>query len=173
MSKVFALKAKELGRLRELILGLGADPARWPEADRGLAQGSGWLDAPELQEALAQARRLDGILDGTFGLAVTPEPSALLRARILAALPDGLSSTMVTGGAGVRLPVRFSALANVRRIGAAAACLLMGLAGGATLGSAASADELDEILTYASLEVGQDWLDDEFGESDAAQESGQ
>jgi hypothetical protein len=70
-------------RLRALLDAYGADPERWPEAERTAAQSL--LAGSEAARAeLAAAAALDATLDA---LAEPPAPSPALSARILAAAP--------------------------------------------------------------------------------------
>jgi hypothetical protein len=64
-------------RLPTLLEAYGADPARWPEADRHA--GAALANRRDLADALAEARRLDGQLDAYRA----PEASARLRQAIL------------------------------------------------------------------------------------------
>jgi len=71
------------GRLLEIIAAYGADPRRWPEAERSEAEALLARSEPA-RAALAEARALDGLLDGLPALA--PEIAAsTLAARAIAA----------------------------------------------------------------------------------------
>lgn len=76
--------AQTLDRARFDVLldAYGADPERWPEAERAAAMALLQRD-PEARALRAQAARLDGLL----ALAEPVEPSPALVARILAAAP--------------------------------------------------------------------------------------
>ncbi|HKU42154.1 MAG TPA: hypothetical protein VJR89_28540, partial [Polyangiales bacterium] len=67
-----------LTRLRELVDAYGADPQRWPEAERAPAQELIRVDA-EAARLLAEAEPLDAWLNA-YEVA---EPPARLRARVL------------------------------------------------------------------------------------------
>lgn len=68
-------------RLRDLLAAYGADPSRWPEAER--AEGLRLLAAdPGLAAEQAAAGRLDAALD-RFALAPLPGGAAALSARVL------------------------------------------------------------------------------------------
>jgi len=76
------MTAMTLARFTELASAYGARPERWPEDERAAAlallEGS-----PDARARLAEASRLDALLDGVP--AVTPSPD--LAARVLAAAP--------------------------------------------------------------------------------------
>lgn len=69
-------------RLQALIEAYGADPARWPSAERA---GPLDLSAPDTQHLLQQARTLDAALDAALPAIAAP---AALRAHILRAVPQ-------------------------------------------------------------------------------------
>ncbi|MCK6554813.1 hypothetical protein L6Q96_09570 [Candidatus Binatia bacterium] len=68
-----------LARLRALVDAYGANPERWPAAERAAAEQL-LRTSPEAQRYRDAAAGLDALLD----LACEPEPSAALRDRILA-----------------------------------------------------------------------------------------
>ncbi len=79
-------------RFRAVLDAYGADPARWPEAERAAA--TAFLAAhPQVATALLDAAALDQRLDA----APTQDPSAALMGRVLAAAP----SAGAGAGAGV------------------------------------------------------------------------
>jgi hypothetical protein len=69
-------------RFRALLDAYGAAPERWPAADRAAALAL-LAESPEAREQQAHAARLDALLD----MVAAPEPSAELRARVLAQSP--------------------------------------------------------------------------------------
>jgi hypothetical protein len=72
-------KAVTLERLEQLLDAYGADPSRWPDAERAAAEQLIRTDV-EAQKLLMQARSLDDLLD----LSELPDAaSAGLRARVL------------------------------------------------------------------------------------------
>ncbi|MFO7482162.1 hypothetical protein [Oceanibaculum nanhaiense] len=75
------LQAMDLQRLEALLDAYGADPARWPAAERTAAQALLAAD-PDAQAQLEQTRQLDRALDA---LPPAPAPAGDLAARIRAA----------------------------------------------------------------------------------------
>ena len=71
-----------LERFQELIDAYGAGPSRWPVAERAAAEALLARDA-RARALLTDAAALDGLLDS----AAAPEPSDLLRHRVLRAAP--------------------------------------------------------------------------------------
>ncbi len=69
-------------RLTEIVDAYGADPLRWPAAERIAAQAFAARDA-RAAAVVAQAQLLDGLLDAVPAQA----PSAALTARVLASRP--------------------------------------------------------------------------------------
>ena len=82
------------GRFLDLIEAYGADPARWPEAERKAATAFVEAHADFAEPLLAEAQALDDRL-GPAEI----EPSDLLQARLLAALP---AESGAGAGAGVK-----------------------------------------------------------------------
>jgi hypothetical protein len=125
-------------RLTALIEAYGADPARWPAADRALGQAA--LADPVLRAAVDEARALDRLLEASR----PTQPSAALRDRVLAgALRAGLT--------GPRRSWSFDPLTWLSGAGWAAAAFAGVLAGGA-LASDWTADlKADAVLYQASL----------------------
>lgn len=71
-----------LERFERLVEAFGADPRRWPQAERAAAEAflAGNVDA---RARLVAAAEIDSLLS----LASTPEPSDLLHRRVLRAAP--------------------------------------------------------------------------------------
>ena len=129
-----------LNRFEQLAWAFGADLGRWPLADREAALHLVATEPASAEALLAQAARLDRILNVTAPL---PVPSRALRERIILAAPSARAFSLAW---------RWLAGAT---IGAtmAAACAA-GLATGATVGApalasvrlAVNADAGDEAL---------------------------
>ncbi len=70
-------------RIRALAEAFGAEPSRWPEADRAAALA--WLEAHPGEGAvlLAEARALDGLLEAWR----LPQPAEPLRQKVLGPAP--------------------------------------------------------------------------------------
>lgn len=146
----------DLQRLGALIEAYGAQPRRWPAAERGPALAL--LEAsPEARQWLAQARSTDALLDGVVA---RPAPAAL-RERLLARAPAP------------RRGWRTSLSALWRDLGgwnlagpALAAGLALGLGMGVGLSPLPPANGLDDDALYqlAGLEPGADayelWIDE-------------
>lgn len=113
-------------RFRAILDAYGADPARWPEAERAAAQAF----ASAHPDLVAEAAALDALLALDAGEAA---PSPALRARVLGAAPN------VTP-----LRPRGVFAGNARALAALAACAVMGVALG-FFGAAPS----DDIVTEA------------------------
>lgn len=145
----------DLQRLRALIEAYGAQPRRWPAAER--EQARALLDAsPEARQWLEQARTTDAMLDG---VAARPAPAAL-RDRLLARTPSP------------RRGWRHALAALWRELGgwslagpALAAGLALGVGMGVGLSPLPPTDGLDDDTLYqlAGLEAGADayelWID--------------
>lgn len=72
-------------RFARLVAAHGADPARWPEAER--SAGRDWTARhPAAAAELATARRLDALLDGAAPPAMTDDAAQALADRIMATL---------------------------------------------------------------------------------------
>ncbi|WKW50236.1 hypothetical protein [Rhodomicrobium lacus] len=80
-------------RFQDLLDSHGSDLSGWPDTDRGAAERLVASDA-EAAAALAEARRLDGLIRA--GLAASPSEteSEVIATRLLAALPDPLPAQM-------------------------------------------------------------------------------
>jgi anti-sigma-K factor RskA len=130
-------------RLEQMIRAYGAEPQRWPPAERDRLRAA--LEAePELLALLAQESRLDAWL---AELPAAPAPSADLAARILASAPpaprfDWRALWAELGGSRMAAP----ALACALTLGLALAVLL----------PAAPAEEagIDTWLSLALLDEG-------------------
>lgn len=72
----------KIERFAELVDAYGADPLRWPEAERLAAQGLAARD-PRANALLAEAEALDALFDA----APVEAPSAALMARVLTRRP--------------------------------------------------------------------------------------
>lgn len=77
-----------MARFEAILDAYGADPARWPEAERDAALELMRREPEGAQAALAAARALDAALDAAPDAA----PSEALRARVLAAAQSGESA---------------------------------------------------------------------------------
>lgn len=130
-------------RFLEILEAYGADPARWPEAEREAAQA--YADAhPEL---VAQAIETERELDALLGPAEA-EVSPLLEARILRHAPQP----------------RPAVFANWRLTGAVAAAVLVAvtIGFGSNLIGSEPEDELYYYDDFAGLEDDwTDWLDED------------
>lgn len=86
-------------RVREIIEAYGAEPGRWPEAERDAALAA-VRERPELASLLREAQELDGMLDGfapplprtkaadlAGRIAAIPQPAPIRRAAALATAP--------------------------------------------------------------------------------------
>ncbi len=70
-------------RLKEIVDAWGASPSRWPEAERGAAEALLAASSEALGGLVAEAQRLDALLDA----APVEAPSAALMERLMAARP--------------------------------------------------------------------------------------
>lgn len=116
-------------RFKAIVEAYGANPKRWPEAERARAQAFAAL--PEAVALLAEARRLDAMLDGSDEAA----PVNLVFVR----------------GAVASAPTPQAAL-TWRPYAAMAACALLGLALG--LGGARNALEQDAAAMAFEIAFG-------------------
>jgi hypothetical protein len=71
-------------RIAAILAAYGADPARWPEAERHAAQAWAAANAARFEALAADARAVDALLASD---ARDSAPGDLLRARILRAAP--------------------------------------------------------------------------------------
>lgn len=123
-------------RFFQILEAYGADPARWPEAERDQAQA--WADANP--DAVAEAVRAEAALDALLG---EPEavPSDLLERRIMKRFPSPAAAPRW------QIPV------------AAAAALLVGAFIGFASGALTAAPSVETTLyadAYAGLD--EDWI---------------
>ena len=123
-------------RFFQILEAYGADPARWPEAERDAAQA--WADAHP--DAVAKALKAEMALDAMLGKAEAM-PSELLERRIMKRFPAPAAAPRW------RIPA------------AAAAALLVGAFIGFASG-ALTATETPEITLYADAYAGldEDWI---------------
>lgn len=127
-------------RFRDLIEAYGADPRRWPEAER--VEAAKAARAPEAQALLAEARALDDLL----AQAPAIQAPAALRERVLAGAPRARR----------RLMGRLTPLAWLSGFGWAAAA-----AAGLVFGVALGQQVLVDWRTDAVLEQASAWSLDE------------
>ena len=83
-------------RFEALLHSHGADPRRWPEAERAAAERLLQQARPELQQALHDAAALDGLLNAY----TLPDASAALQRRIVASAPPQARRPWWWAGAG-------------------------------------------------------------------------
>lgn len=123
-------------RVLEILRAYGANPARWPEAEREDVQAC--LDLhPELLAEIDVETELDALLTMP-----DPEPSELLQHRILRAVPEPVSQW------GWRAPV------------AAGIALVLGVTIGFAGGYVAPAEQdVETIYADAYDSLGEDWVD--------------
>lgn len=126
-------------RVRALAEAFGADPARWPEAERGAALD--WLKARPEEAAilLAEAREIDSMLDAWR---LDPTPAPLLR-QVLAPAP-----------AVVRQARRRSFLLTLGGGAGLAAACLAGILAAPSLMSSSPAGALGAVPSLPSLQAG-------------------
>jgi hypothetical protein len=137
-----------LERLRALIAAYGANPARWPLAERPAAEAL-LARSPEARAALADAEPLDTLLDAVPALS----PSPALRAAVLADMPRMARSGRIGWWANARaLLVEFDGLPAVRPL--LAASLLLGLFAGGYLGSDSETESDSDLVQLAIYDDG-------------------
>jgi hypothetical protein len=137
-------KRADLERFRTLVESYGADPARWPDAEKRTFEEL--ASSEEARVWLAEQRRLDDWLDGAEGIAPSP---ALLR-RV------------------AEIPVRHAAHASwvwpfgrLRSlIAAAAAVATVGMVVGITIPDFASDDGADDWDELSTLALGADFAEE-------------
>jgi len=136
-----------LDRLRAIVDAYGADPARWPPAER--AAGEALLaDSAAAQALVAEAADLDATLDAV----PAPQPTAALRTAILAAAPGRAAPSLL---AQLRDGWRdlFGELGGWRMGGAVlAASLVLGIVSGGLLSEALSSESAPGLLQLAYLD---------------------
>ncbi len=138
-----------LDRFRAIVAAHGADPARWPAAER-VACDSLLASSVAAQELVADAARLDAALESL----PAPQPSLAIRTAILAAAPRPAAPS---------LPVRlgngwreiFGELGGWRMAGAVtAASLALGVVSGSLLSAALPTESPPGLLQLALLDDG-------------------
>ena len=117
-------------RFEQIVAAYGADPRRWPEAERADAEAFAAVD-PDVASVVAGEAGLDRVLDHA---GLTPETSALA-ARILAQRPR---------------PVRAF---DARAIIALAACAVFGVIIGYSGGQFAPLADTDDYYFSAAFEA--------------------
>jgi hypothetical protein len=132
-----------LERLRTLIAAYGANPARWPLAERPAAEAF-LARSPEARAALADAEPLDTLLDAVPALS----PSPVLRAAVLADMPRLTRSGRIGWWDSLRsLLIEFGGLPAVRPL--LIASLMLGLFAGGYLGTESDSDSGSDLLELA------------------------
>ncbi|HYE43681.1 MAG TPA: hypothetical protein VEA15_09845 [Caulobacteraceae bacterium] len=124
-------------RFETLIAAYGAEPSRWPAAERDAAMAFMASDRAAAERLLFEARMIDAALDAS----PTPQVSHALRESILAAAPR--PRPVRSGGFGWPAWLRAGA-------GLVAACAVGAAAGGLTITQLAGAAQADSILAQAS-----------------------
>jgi anti-sigma-K factor RskA len=136
-----------LDRLRAIVDAYGADPARWPAAER--TAGEALLAGSAAARALvAEAADLDAALDAVPAL----QPTPAMRTAILAAAPRPAASSLL---AQLRDGWRelFSELGGWRMAGGVlAASLVLGIVSGGLLSEGLSAETSPDLLQLAYLD---------------------
>jgi hypothetical protein len=140
----------ERDRLQAVLAAYGADPARWPDADRELAAS---LPDPALAAALEDARTLDSALSR----ASQPVAPAGAAERLIARVDDGPSVVQFARRAQAPHMARAALPGRLAALTALAASLALGIYLGASgqtdwLTSPLLAEESPEYLT-AELDV--------------------
>lgn len=126
-------------RFTAIVEAYGADPKRWPEAERAEAQA--FAQRPEAADVLAKASEIDALLDA--GDESTPVSLAFIRAAVSAA-PSHLAfaRTAANSSAG-------SSPLSWRPYAAMAACALLGL----VLGFSGGRSALEADVAALALEI--------------------
>jgi anti-sigma-K factor RskA len=136
-----------LDRLRAIVDAYGADPARWPAAER--TAGEALLAGSAAARALvAEAADLDAALDAVPAL----QPTPAMRTAILAAAPRRAASSLL---AQLREGWRelFAELGGWRMAGGVlAASLVLGIVSGGLLSEGLSAETSPDLLQLAYLD---------------------
>jgi hypothetical protein len=132
-----------LERLRALIAAYGGNPARWPLAERPVAEAL-LARSPEARAALADAEPLDTLLDAVPALS----PSPALRAAVLADMLRMARSGRIGWWDGLRsLLIEFGGLPAVRPL--LVASLLLGLFAGSYLGEDTTTESSTDLVQLA------------------------
>lgn len=143
------MDARTRARVVALLEAYGADPLRWPDADRE-------AHAPMLADrALAEAAREARLLDRTLALASDPRPPDGAGARLLARMAAEEGSGNVVGLPAGRVRRRLEH-GPLPAISALAASLAIGLylgASGFTGGLVPGVAEATEVVQIEDLEV--------------------
>lgn len=135
-------------RFKVLVEAYGADPARWPEAERAVAEAFANA-SPEAQQLLAEAAAFDLMLDAASTAPVTRE----LEARVL----DGFAA---------RKTRRFPFLPEVlpwTQAAALAASLVLGMLAGGALPALAGIGEGSQAVDPSLMafgDFGAEFLED-------------
>lgn len=125
-----------LERFQELIDAYGAEPSRWPLAERAGAEALLAVDA-QARSLVTDAAALDALLNA----AAAPEPSDLLRHRVLRAAPRARAAIS-----------RFGWASGAGWAAAAAAGVLVGVSIGQQMSLAWQADAVLEQATAWSAD---------------------
>tara|TARA_R110000868_G_scaffold12142_3_gene58884 strand:+ start:5256 stop:5657 length:402 start_codon:yes stop_codon:yes gene_type:complete len=123
-------------RFRQILSAYGANPQRWPSAERAQAEAFAARHPAQLAAALAAEAELDALLGKA-----ERQPGELLQRRILRSLPE------VT-------------VWNWRALVAAAAALVLGVMLGFSSGALITpADEVETYYADAFTGLDNDWVD--------------
>jgi anti-sigma-K factor RskA len=137
-------------RLRAIVDAYGADPTRWPAAERAAAEAL-LADSAAAQALVAEATDLDAALDAVPAL----QPTAAMRTAILAAAPRPSARSLFA-----QLHEGWSDLLGELggwRMGGAvlAASLVLGIVSGGLLSEALSSEIAPGLLQLAYLDDGE------------------
>ncbi len=137
-------------RLAALAAAYGADPARWPEAERDAARRLGDRLGKDIQPDMAAAARLDRLLDAA---PIPPQPTAALAGRILseAPRPRGARLRLVFGA--MWRPVTGLAVAAMLGVLVGAVAPAPVVDTGTSNGTSADSEISSLIVNYASLDL--------------------
>ena len=132
-----------LERLRTLIAAYGANPARWPLAERPAAEAL-MARSPEACAALADAEPLDTLLDAVPALS----PSPALRAAVLVGMPRRERSSRIGWWESARALVQeFGSLPAVRPL--LLASVLLGIFAGGYLDTTSDTESGSDLIQLA------------------------
>jgi hypothetical protein len=141
-----------MDRFQELLDAYGAEPARWPEAERDAASAL-LADSGEARARLAEARALDELLDRAGAPAALRFDAAELSARIAETPKPRLDP--VAGASGAQVSMGWPSLAGLAA--AAVAGFVIGWSGlGVDLGLANGGD-FTELLSSITITEGTLW----------------